>query len=213
MQVKLLRVLQEGEVRPVGGTRSVKVNARVLAATNRDLDEEVTAKRFRQDLYYRLSAFIIHLPALRDRREDIPLLVGQFMRNASGRARRDVQLTNEAIEQLTAHVWPGNVRELENVVERIVIGSRTGRVERADVAAVIRPDTSGRFDDVFAELPTLDELERLYLIHVLAAAGGHRTRAAEILKIDRKTLYRMAARYGIPLGRAQEPIDEPPDQD
>lgn len=212
LQVKLLRVLQEGELRPVGGTRSVKVNARVLAATNRDLHQEVAAKRFRQDLYYRLSAFIIHLPALRDRRDDIPLLLGQFVRNASARARRDVQLTHPALEQLTAHDWPGNVRELENVVERLVIGSRTGRVDRADVNAVVRSDTA-RLDEAFAGLPSLDELERRYLLHVLEIARGNRTRAAAILKVDRKTLYRMAARFGVPLGKGQPGGDEAPPQD
>lgn len=213
LQVKLLRVLQEGEVRPVGASRSAKVNARVLAATNRDLEEEVAAKRFRQDLYYRLSAFIIRLPALRDRRDDIPLLLGQFVRNAGARARRDVQLTPDAVEQLTAHAWPGNVRELENVVERLVIGSRSGRVDRADVAAVVRTGGSGKFEDVFAELPSLDELERRYLLHVLDVAHGHRTRAAEILKIDRKTLYRMAARFGIPLGKSHDAGGGLPPQD
>ena len=213
LQVKLLRVLQEGEVRPVGASRSAKVNARVLAATNRDLEEEVAARRFRQDLYYRLSAFIIRLPALRDRRDDIPLLLGQFVRNAGARARRDVQLTPDAVEQLTAHAWPGNVRELENVVERLVIGSRSGRVDRADVAAVVRTGGSGKFEDVFAELPSLDELERRYLLHVLDVAHGHRTRAAEILKIDRKTLYRMAARFGIPLGKSHDAGGVLPPQD
>lgn len=212
LQVKLLRVLQEGELRPVGGTRSLKVNARVLAATNRDLDEEVAAKRFRQDLFYRLSAFVIRLPALRERRDDIPLLLSQFVQNASARARREVQLTHEALEQLTSHNWPGNVRELENVVERLVIGARTGRVDRADVNAVVRTETA-RFEDGFAALPSLDELERRYLLHVLEVARGNRTRAAEILKVDRKTLYRMAARFGIPLGKGLATGGEVPPQD
>jgi DNA-binding NtrC family response regulator len=132
LQVKLLRVLQEGEVRPVGGTRSMKVNARVLAATNRELKAEVTEKRFRQDLFYRLSAFIIHLPALRERRDDIPMLAGQFLRAAVSRARKEVQITPDAVEQLAAHSWPGNVRELENIVERLVISCRRRLRRRED---------------------------------------------------------------------------------
>ncbi|MCC7123393.1 MAG: sigma-54-dependent Fis family transcriptional regulator [Acidobacteria bacterium] len=210
LQVKLLRVLQEGEVRPVGGTRPVKVNARVLAATNRELKAEVAEKRFRQDLFYRLSAFVIHLPALRERREDIPMLAGQFLRAAVGRARKDVQLTPDAIEQLAAHAWPGNVRELENIVERLVISCRTDRISRVDVQDVIGRDTEApaSFANIFSQLPSLDELERQYLIHVLDVTKGHRTRTAKILKIDRKRLYRMAARFGISLGREQSGMGE-----
>jgi DNA-binding NtrC family response regulator len=222
LQVKLLRVLQEGEVRPVGGQRSVKVNARVLAATNRDLKVEVAEKRFRQDLYYRLSAFLIQLPSLRERREDIPTLAGQFLRAAAVRASRDVQFTTEALELLSAHSWPGNVRELENVVERLVISCRTDRISGSDVQAVLGVDamppsgttipeattdaagtsaspTGG--NSLFEQLPSLDELERQYLQYVLDYTKGHRTRTAKILQIDRKRLYRMAVRFGVSLDR------------
>ena len=198
LQVSLLRVLQEGEIRPVGGTRTIKVNARVLAATNRDLDLEVAEKRFRQDLFYRLSAFVIRVPPLRERRDDISLLVGAFLRNACARAGRQVELTPGAVDVLASHSWPGNVRELENTIERLVLTTRSARVREEEVAehfrSLVSPSTRA-----FADLPSLEELERRYLIHVIEAAKGNRTRAAEILKIDRRTLYRMAARFGIEL--------------
>ena len=198
LQVSLLRVLQEGEIRPVGGTRTIKVNARVLAATNRDLDLEVAEKRFRQDLFYRLSAFVIRVPPLRERREDIPILVGAFLRNACARAGRQVELTPGAVDILASHSWPGNVRELENTIERLVLTTRSARVREEEVAEHFRNLVSPTAR-AFADLPSLEELERRYLIHVIDAAKGNRTRAAEILKIDRRTLYRMAARFGIEL--------------
>ena len=197
MQVKLLRVLQDGEVRPVGGTRAIHTDARVVAATNVDLDRSVAEQRFRKDLYYRLSVIVIHIPALRDRREDIPLLIEQFVRNASARTGRHVAISPEAVVALTSYRWPGNVRELENTIERLVVFSR-GRIELPDL-----PDTvlaAPSFEErMFQDLPTLDELERRYLVHVLEAVGGNRSRAAEALGIDRRTLYRMAERLGIAL--------------
>ena len=198
LQVSLLRVLQEGEIRPVGGTRTIKVSARVLAATNRDLDLEVAEKRFRQDLFYRLSAFVIRVPALRERREDIPLLAQAFLRNACARAGRHVELTSSAVDLLGSHSWPGNVRELENTIERLVLTTRSARVREEDVAEHLRNLVSPTAR-AFADLPSLEELERRYLLHVIEATRGNRTRAAEILKIDRRTLYRMAARFGIEL--------------
>jgi DNA-binding NtrC family response regulator len=197
MQVKLLRVLQENEVRPVGGNRVITTSARVLAASNRDLTEEVAEKRFRQDLYYRLSTFVIRLPPLRSRREDIPMLVAQFLRTACASAEREAQITPGAVDALTAHHWPGNVRELENVVERLVLTSRSGRIDRADVDACLTPVDLPRTQSGFADLPSLDVLEGRYLAHVLKVTNGHRSRAAEILKVDRKTLSRMAARHGL----------------
>jgi len=197
MQVKLLRVLQDGEIRPVGGSRAIHTDARVVAATNVDLDRSVADQRFRQDLYYRLSVIVIRIPALRDRREDIPLLIEQFIRNASSRTGRQVTISPEAVVALTSYRWPGNVRELENTIERLVVFSR-GRIELQDL-----PDTvlaAPSFEErMFLDLPTLDELEKRYLVHVLEAVGGNRSRAAEALGIDRRTLYRMAERLGVAL--------------
>ena len=197
MQVKLLRVLQDGEIRPVGGNRAIHTDARVVAATNIDLDRSVADQRFRQDLYYRLSVIVMHIPALRDRREDIPLLIEQFVRNASGRTGRPVVISPEAVVALTSYRWPGNVRELENTIERLVVFSR-GRIELPDLpdAVLAAPSFEER---MFQDLPTLDELERRYLVHVLDAVGGNRSRAAEALGIDRRTLYRMAERLGVAL--------------
>ena len=197
MQVKLLRVLQEGEVRPVGGARVIHSNARVLAASNRDLTEEVAQKRFRQDLYYRLSTFVIRLPALRSRRDDIPMLAAQFLRSACASTQREAQITPGAMDALSAYDWPGNVRELENVVERLVLTSRSGRIERTDVDLCLLPLPSTSIARGFEDLPSLDVLEGRYLAHVLRVTHGHRTRAADILKVDRKTLARMAARHGL----------------
>ncbi len=195
--MKLLRVLQENEVRPVGGSRVIQTNARVLAASNRDLLEEVAEKRFRQDLYYRLSTFVIRLPPLRSRRDDIPILAAQFLRNACVSAQREAQMKPEALDALAEYAWPGNVRELENVVERLVLTSRSGRIDRSDVDATLVPVDATRTGAAtgFEDLPTLEVLEGRYLAYVLRATGGHRTRAAEILNVDRKTLGRMIARH------------------
>jgi DNA-binding NtrC family response regulator len=195
LQVKLLRVLQEGEVRPVGGSRIVKVDVRVVAATNVDLEREVASQRFRQDLFYRLSVIVIRVPALRERREDIPLLIQTFLQNACARAGRRVELSPGAIASLTVYRWPGNVRELENTIERLVVLSRGSIVDVQDLPfKASGPDLHER---LFADLPSLDELERRYLVHVIEQVGGNRTRAAEVLGIDRRTLYRMAERFGI----------------
>src|ERR1043165_2677149 len=136
MQVKLLRVLQDGEIRPVGANRVAHVDARVVAATYVDLDRCVSEGRFRQDLYYRLSVIVIRIPALRDRREDIPLLIEQFVRNAAGRTGRDVVISPEAVAALTSFRWPGNVRELENTIERLRV-FRRGRLEVADLPEAV----------------------------------------------------------------------------
>jgi DNA-binding NtrC family response regulator len=200
LQVKLLRVLEEGEVRPVGASRAVKVDNRVVAATNRDLEKAVAEQQFRADLYYRLSVIVIRLPTLRERREDIPLLVATFLNAACKRAGRQIELSSGALEVLLAYDWPGNVRQLENTIERIVLFSRGAVVGRDDLPVLLH---SGRRDTpagLFEDLPTLDDVERRYLEHVLKAVGRNRTRAAEVLGIDRRTLYRMAERYGIKLG-------------
>jgi DNA-binding NtrC family response regulator len=198
LQVRLLRVLEEAEVRPVGGTRLVKVPARVLAATNMPLDQAVADGRFRQDLFYRLSVIVIRVPPLRERRADIPLLLGSFLDDACRRAGQRKTLSAETLDALMRHSWPGNVRELRNTIERLVASTRGSLIEVVDLdsSAAVRP---GVAEQPFADLPTLDNLERRYLLYVLEAAKGNRTRAAEILGVDRRTLYRMAERFGIEL--------------
>ena len=199
LQVKLLRVLEEGEVRPVGASRPVRVDVRVVAATNADLERAVAEQRFRQDLYYRLSVIVIHVPPLRERRADIPVLVERFLANACARLGRNVTMTPAAMESLSGYTWVGNVRELENAVERLVLFSRGAVVDVADLPAAITGAAIPLEQQLFADLPSLDEIERRYLVHVLESVRGNRTRAAEVLGIDRRTLYRMAERFGIDL--------------
>jgi DNA-binding NtrC family response regulator len=199
LQIRLLRVLEESEVRPVGGTRSIRVSARVIAATNVPLEQTVAEGRFRQDLYYRLSVILIHVPPLRERRADIPLLIASFLEDACKRAGQRKTLTAEALEALMRHQWPGNVRELRNTIERLVASSRGSMLEAFDLPHTVLAPRPSAAEQPFADLPTLDDLERRYLLYVLDAAQGNRTRAAEILGIDRRTFYRMAERFGIDL--------------
>jgi DNA-binding NtrC family response regulator len=198
LQGKLLRVLQDREIRPVGGTQSQKVDVRIIAATNRDLEEEIAAGRFREDLFYRLNVIPVHLPPLRERPEDIPALVEAFLRRHTEGRRRF--FSPEAMERLTAHPWRGNARELENVVERALALSDAETLGPDDVplpgseAAAETP--SG--DDFLAAAAqhgmTLHELDELYTAQVLRTTGGNKVKAARILGIDRKTLYRRAER-------------------
>jgi DNA-binding NtrC family response regulator len=207
MQVKLLRALQEAEIRRVGASRTVHVNARVVAATNRDIEREVKAGTFREDLFYRLSVVTLQVPPLRERRSDIPLLAERFLHTASESVGRRLHFNDAALVLLAAYDWPGNVRELENTVERAALRARGTEVEPEDLPPKMQTgDTRSRavnartaLQNLYADLPSLDELERRYLLHVLEAVAGNRTRAAEILHIDRRTLYRMAERFGIKL--------------
>jgi DNA-binding NtrC family response regulator len=203
LQVKLLRVLQEREVVPVGSTDPIKVRARVIAASNSDLEKRSSSGAFRGDLLYRLNVIQLHLPPLRQRREDIHLLVAHFLRkHAPGPT---ITLDKETMHSLTAYSWPGNVRELENVIERAVTLSQGGVVTTEDLPQRLRLQQSNDTpplspDDLaglFTGLPNLDEIERRYIIHVLDATGNNRKRTAEVLGINRKTLYRMAARFQI----------------
>jgi DNA-binding NtrC family response regulator len=199
LQVRLLRVLEEGEVRPVGGNRPLRVFARVIAATNMPLEQAVAEERFRQDLYYRLSVIVIRVPPLRERRADIPLLIGSFLEDACKRAGQRKVLSAEALDALMRHGWPGNVRELRNAIERLVVSSRGLLIEAFDLPDTVLTVRPTPQEQPFSDLPTLEDLERRYLMHVLDAANGNRTRAAEILGVDRRTLYRMAERFGIEL--------------
>ena len=203
LQVKLLRVLQEGEVRAVGTSRPIKVDVRIVAATNVDVEKAVAEGKFRQDLYYRLGVVVINLPPLRERREDIPLLVERFVQAAASKSGKHVELSEGALDALSSYHWPGNVRELENMIERIVVFSRSRVIQVGDLPPTVTPRAPAIEKRLFDDLPTLEEIERRYLIHVLEQVSGNRTRAAEVMGIDRRTLYRMAERFGIPL--AEQP--------
>jgi DNA-binding NtrC family response regulator len=203
MQVKLLRALQEGEIRRVGSTNATRVDARVIAATNRNLENEVKSGTFREDLFYRLSVVTLRVPALTERRTDIPLLAYHFLRLALERhGRNHLEISEEAIKLLVAYDWPGNVRELESALEYAVLHARGNELAAEDLPPKlqtprVRAAAKSPLSALFEDLPPLDELQRRYLLHVLDAAQGNRTRAAEILGVDRRTLYRMAERYGI----------------
>ncbi|HKV42593.1 MAG TPA: sigma-54 dependent transcriptional regulator [Blastocatellia bacterium] len=202
LQVKLLRSLQEGEFQKVGSPKSTRVDVRVLAATNRELEQEVKQGRFREDLFYRLSVVTITVPPLRDRREDIRLLAAHALKRARNSGARASTLSEEALKLLEQYTWPGNVRELENTLERAALHARGAVITPEDLPEKIETqpkiaERESRIHSMFADLPSLEELERRYLIYVLQAVGGSRTRAAEVLSIDRRTLYRMAERYGV----------------
>jgi DNA-binding NtrC family response regulator len=210
LQVKLLRVLQEREVVPVGGSTPVAVRARVIAASGVDLEELARSGNFRRDLLYRLNVINIHLPPLRERREDIPWLVAHFIDKYATPGQRPKRLSDHASALVQAYDWPGNVRELENAVERAMTLSRGDLLTEDDFPPEVRLQRGpgGAADpfvdpaSFFAGLPALDDMERRYIVHVLRASAGNRKRAAEVLGINRRTLYRMAARLGIDLGEA-----------
>ncbi|MGQ0722421.1 MAG: sigma-54-dependent transcriptional regulator [Candidatus Eiseniibacteriota bacterium] len=200
IQVKLLRVLQEREIIPVGGQKPIKVEVRVVAATNKDLEHEVEMGAFRPDLFYRLNVIPVTLPPLRDRREDIPMLVDHFLRHYCSLAeRRLMQLDDAAMRALVDYDWPGNVRELENVIERGVILQEG---ERLTPEALPERVLNGRSRGQAPRAPsgsgsTLEELEKAYLIEVLETTGWHKKKASAILGINSSTLYRKIQRYGL----------------
>ena len=198
-QVKLLRALQHREVIPVGATEALPVDARLIAATNRDLDEALKVGRFRSDLFYRLNVISIHLPPLRQRRDDIPLFAEHFLqRSAVARGEPGKRLLPETLEALMEYQWPGNVRELENALERAVILS-TG--DRIGVDVLPERVTQRKAEPLVSTRvplnPTLEAVERAYIVWVLQSVGGNKSRAAEMLGIDPSTLYRKLSRYGV----------------
>lgn len=202
-QVKLLRILQEREAIPVGGTEPISVDVRVVAATNRDLDEEIRRGTFRSDLYYRLNVIALHLPLLRDRREDIPMLAEAFLqRVAEDRGETPKRISSEALDAIMAYDWPGNVRELENALEH---AATLVRGEQIAVETLPERITQRKalplVGDRPPQNPTLDVIERAYIQWVLQAEGGNKTRAADVLGIDPSTLYRKLARYDSPTDR------------
>jgi DNA-binding NtrC family response regulator len=198
LQVKFLRAVQEREIVPLGSTRPVAVDVRLLAATNRDLETEVQAGRFRDDLYYRLNVVQITLPPLRERREDIPRLAAHYIDRYSETFNvAPKTIEPEALERLIAHDWPGNVRELQNVIERCFALAPSARIDVASLPPGIRgrghpEEPAIEFGD---EVPTLETAERSLILAALRKSGGNKNQAARALGIDRQRLYRKLEKY------------------
>lgn len=204
MQAKLLRVLQDGEIRRVGSSRAVMVDVRILSATHRNLEEMVSRGQFREDLFYRLNVVRITLPPLRERKEDIPLLVEFFLSNYMRRNnRKGLRISKEALQMLQAHSWPGNVRELENVIESAATLAATPVIGVDNLPLTVR--SSGMQEYYLAkvipqlgedELLPLAEVEKMYILKVIEAVGGNKSQAARVLGLDRKTLRMKLKQYG-----------------
>jgi two-component system response regulator HydG len=197
LQVKLLRVLQQREVIPVGATEALPVDVRIIAATNRDLEEEVRRGNFRSDLFYRLNVIAATLPPLRDRRDDLLLLIEQFLGDLAADRKEDPKaLSADALDAVMVYEWPGNVRELQNALEHAVVLSKGSLLDPQHLPERI---TRRKKEPLVAERgqvnPSLDMIERAYIMFVLQAEGGNKTRAAEALGIDPSTLYRKLSRY------------------
>jgi DNA-binding NtrC family response regulator len=198
MQVKLLRAIQEREVRPVGASRSYPVDVRILAATNRDLEQEVEAARFRQDLYYRLNVVVMKVPPLRDRRDDIPLLVHYFMEQFRSPACPAQRISSQALACLNAYDWPGNVRELENVLRRAVAMCTQEDIVPADLPENIhKSNVLTDAADHGLNGDSLAAYELVAIRNALVKSNGHRKKAARLLGIGEATLYRKLNKYRI----------------
>jgi DNA-binding NtrC family response regulator len=212
LQMKLLRVLQEQEIERVGGTRSIKLNVRVISATNADLEEQVQQGRFREDLYYRLNVIPLRLPPLSARREDVPLLARFFLRKLCAEMKRpQMTLTPAAIGALEAYDWPGNVREMENVIERTVTLTDGDIIDRHDLPSQFAGGGSDRglmpvptVPDEGINLPeTIDAIERAMIVQAMKISGGVKAKAATLLCLNRTTLVEKIKRLGLPAGMSQ----------
>jgi DNA-binding NtrC family response regulator len=206
MQARLLRVLQEHEIRRVGGKDWLKVDVRVVAATNHNLGEAVSKGDFRQDLYYRLDVVTIHLPRLRERVEDIPLLARHFLQRYTQESGKSITtISDKAMELLCAYSWPGNIRELENAIEQAVALSYQSILTPDDLPETIRDHAiaksfqidSSNEQFLFPDTPSLEEVKKRYVLHILKHNQGNVSRSARVLNIDRRSLYRMLARFKI----------------
>jgi two-component system response regulator HydG len=194
LQAKLLRALQEREVKPVGSTERRRIDVRIIAATNRDLDSAIKNGSFRQDLYFRLNVVQLKLPALRERKSDIPLLVTSFLDKFSDPQQPPRTISEEAMRQLIGYDWPGNVRELENAIERAVALGSGAVVHVADLPGSLQYPTIERVPEKNELLP-LEELERLAILRTLRETGDDKLAAARILGIGKTTLYRKLKQY------------------
>jgi transcriptional regulator with PAS, ATPase and Fis domain len=200
LQAKLLRVIEDKEVRPLGANQSEKVDARLVSACNRDPELLVQEGRFRQDLYYRLNVIRIDLPPLRERTEDIPVLIEHFMRKFGDQVQRKLDgIEPEALTALMNYHWPGNVRELEHAIERAVLLGKEGRIGPQDLppSLVASKDNASPLADAVARSYTLRDLEKEYIMRVMEIVHGNKTEAAKTLGVDRTTLYRKLEEYKV----------------
>lgn len=198
VQVKLLRAIEDQIITPVGGTRGEKVDIRLLAATNHDLQEEVRKESFRSDLYYRLRVMSIHLPELKERREDIPMLAKHFLKKYNSSLKKEVRtLSKETLNLLLDYDWPGNVRELEHAVERAVLVCDSEDILPEHLPPEIQFPEERRIRGAGEEGRSLEAVEKEYIKMILKKTGGHKSNAASILGMDRRTLYRKLKKYGI----------------
>ena len=202
LQVKLLRVLQENEIRPIGDTRATKVDVRVIAATKKNLENEVAAGNFREDLYYRLNVLNIQIPPLRDRIEDVPLLIDLFIDRYNKRLGKEIKAAStSAIAQLMKYTWPGNIRELENVIERAVVLADGDQILPEHLPPELVESTESLFDatvsDHFSLKQAQKALEKKLIIRALEETNGNRTRASKLLEISHPSLLTKMKTYGI----------------
>jgi DNA-binding NtrC family response regulator len=202
LQVKFLRAIQEREVTPLGVSKPIKVDVRLIAASNRNLEEEVRKGTFRDDLFYRLNVVPIHLPPLRERREDIPLLIEHFIATFSTEYKVEPKkVAPDALDKLVSYPWPGNIRELQNVIERMFALSRSNEITLADLPGPIAgfEEKPLNFQEV-VELPTLETMERALIAAALRKSHGNKNEASRLLAIDRQRLYRKLEKYGLEEG-------------
>jgi DNA-binding NtrC family response regulator len=190
LQSRILRVIETGTFRRVGGVRDVRVDVRIICATNRDLYQMVQEEKFRQDLYYRINVVSFTLPPLRERRQDIPILAKYFAENSPVSRKRKIRFSPEFVAALNAYSWPGNVRELHNVIERALILADGDLVTADDLPGTVRHEGGGMLQDLIQQRPSLADLEKVYITRLLEEFRGHRARVAEVLGISERTLYR-----------------------
>ena len=199
LQAKMLRAIQEKEIRPVGSTRRIPINVRILAATNRDLEQAVMQGSFRRDLYFRLNVLSLRIPALRERRQDIPLLIGHFLERLARTSRQEKMLSDDALKAMLAYDWPGNVRELENCLERTYAFTSGPLIHTTDLPREIAnlpvPESSNANGNGTLKIVSIAELEKRTILHAITELHGDKLQAARLLGIGKTTLYRKLKDY------------------
>ncbi|OFZ31078.1 MAG: hypothetical protein A2622_00295 [Bdellovibrionales bacterium RIFCSPHIGHO2_01_FULL_40_29] len=209
LQAKLLRVLQDKQIRPVGGSQLKQIDVRIVAATHRDLKIMVKDGKFREDLFYRLNVVPIRIPPLRERIEDLPLLVESFISKFAAQNGTDLkEISSEAIAILMAHPWPGNVRELENVIERAMVLTPGNRIEKTAILDSALEEAKNNVEQLHADRPTLEKLEERYIKMILSEVNNSKEEASKVLGVSRRTLYRKERVYGMVSDDTPEPAED-----